>query len=1109
MLSWESSQWSTSGSGMYVLKRSGRKEPVHFDKITSRIKKLCYNLDRIYVDPVEVSQKVCQGVYKGVTTSELDELAAETAAHMSARHPDYGLLAARIAVSNLHKNTKKCFTEVMHDLYTYTHPKTKQPAPLLAETVYQFIMKHKDRLDSAIVYDRDFTYDYFGFTTLARAYLLRIDGKIAERPQHMLLRVACGIHFDDIEACIETYELLSNGWFTHATPTMFNAGTPKPQNSSCFLLAMADDSIEGIFTTLKQCALISKYAGGIGLSVHNIRATGSYIRGTNGTSNGLIPMLRVFNNAARYVDQCFPPNTDIHVLNGEKKPISKLIVGDQVLTHTGKLSKITKILSYELSGYHLYEVGTTLGSILVTAQHPFLCLRNQGRSKDGESLQGRLKAKLQELTWEDACDLKAGDDWLALPKAAVTPKDLVKGVDVGAHVLFEVTLCMESPAEYAGRLYDLEVEDEDHSYVTDVGAVHNGGGKRKGSFAIYLEPWHADISAFLQLKKNTGSEEHRARDLFQAMWIPDLFMRRVDENKSWSLMCPDECPGLYDVWGPEFDKLYERYEKEGHARKVVPARQIWNEIMETQIETGGPYMLYKDSVNRSSSYQHIGTIRSLNLCCEIAEFTSPKEIAVCNLASIKLHKFIGSDGYDFKKLHEVTKVITRNLNKVIDVNHYPVPEAKYSNMRHRPIGIGVQGLADTFAILRLPYESVAAKQLNRDIFEAIYFAALTASNELAEKYGHYETFKGSPMSRGQFHFDMCNVKPSTRWDWDGLRTKIAKFGIRNAMLVAPMPTASTSQILSSNEAFEAFTSNLYVRRTLAGEFVCVNRYLLFDLIKRGLWTKTMKNELIAHNGSVQALAEVPQDLKDLYKTVWEIKLRTQIDYAADRGAFIDQSQSFNIHMRDANFQKLTAVHFYGWRSGLKTGSYYIRTEAAADAIKFTVDQQLLRSSKPTTVATVAIAASTVATSTAVANVTTDVKSDLKVPIVEIPTELVIASPSPSNAILMHSGQLSPVAVLSSPPHPPPPPPPPAVVMAGAIFDTKTQGFSPSTMFDKTGRTSPTNVSSSLASPASLLSTVASDHPHTIAASTSTSPPRPKRFFNPNPPEEGCTYSCGS
>lgn len=1963
MMSVENSQWSTSnGKGMYVIKRSGRKEPVHFDKITSRIKKLCYNLDREYVDPVEVSQKVCLGVYKGVTTSELDELAAETAAHLSSQHPDYGLLAARIAVSNLHKDTKKCFTEVMNDLYSYIHPKTKQPAPLLSDHVYQFIMKHKDRLDSAIVYDRDFTYDYFGFKTMAKSYLLRLDGKIAERPQHMLLRVACGIHSDDIEACIETYELLSHGWFTHATPTMFNSGTPKPQMSSCFLLTMSDDSIDGIFSTLKQCALISKYAGGIGLSVHNIRATGSYIRGTNGNSNGLIPMLRCFNSTARYVDQCFPPLTEIYTSSTETRPISKLVKGDQVLTHTGKLSTITKILSYELSQYHLYEVGTQLGSLKVTSQHPFLCLRNQGRSSDATSIQGRFSAKLQGLTWEDACDLKPGDDWLALPKSTVQASALDPGgVDVGTHVLFQVTSCMESPAEYAGRLYDLEVED-DHSYVTKVGAVHNGGGKRKGSFAIYLEPWHADISAFLQLKKNTGSEEHRARDLFQAMWIPDLFMRRVEENKSWSLFCPNEAPNLFDVWGPEFDALYERYENEGRARKVVPARQIWNEIMEAQIETGGPYMLYKDRVNSCSNYQHIGTIRSSNLCVspdtkiltdlgqlaigalagkkvnvwngdkwspvvvkqtgrdqklvrvefsdnteicctpehkfiidgfsradsnrplnkydriaaknlkldmrlvrwnlpnpvkgdenenigdpythgffcadgtyrnktttecgqplialhgekkkllpylavrstsgketaaevlnvllpldlapkfavpinaeltnkllwfaglcdgdgtvvksgkaeciqiasvnlqflrdirlmlqtlgvgahiglmhearqcempdhkggtkmydcqkcyrmvisasrthqllklglktyrlkfsgiepndtnsryikiksvtplsqksdtfcfteeknhagvfnghllgncsEIVEFTSPGEIAVCNLASIKLHKYINADGYDFKKLHEVTKVITRNLNKVIDVNHYPVPEAKKSNMRHRPIGIGVQGLADTLALLRMPFESPAAKQLNRDIFEAIYFAALTASNELAEKLGPYESYPGSPMSKGQFHFDMCQVKPSSRWDWEGLRAKIAKFGTRNAMLIAPMPTASTSQILSSNEClagdtpvtldsglaipierfpskdmsvigwnssiqkgeisrqsnlldqgtkscveltlqdgrklcctpshkflttdhkwveakdlvlgeskvvvsvngaldiisddeknyelktetmvfstktpaerekllafarilgymltdgtiyetdkgiitisiclgskldahamsrdiellegkppkmndtgrvyrlrlhhllskamaslkgvptgkritqpaelprflidptcpkavireylagafggdgifqnidtggvirgpsfsqsiiskhaetlriklmqmgellkrvgvpsytvtgpwrsyhspeskikphpdslyfrlilpatsdfarnvgvrycmdklcrlcmattywtycenvmaqryrvldevesqrksgnyilskamkaahaivfskevalapgshvpmdtaykqftrsdrpssrmknakrkreesnkkreiengfvhglldhnlysdskikdnvraeqelraeqerknvhgvirakfrsdpirsesssvdrlnasqflteigcdgwknikylmdrdvcklptfhlkvidrkevgnhhvwdisvdknhsflaagvmvhncFEPFTSNIYVRRTLAGEFVCVNRYLLFDLIKRGLWTKKLKNELIARNGSVQEIAEIPQDLKDLYKTVWEIKIRALIDMAADRGAFVDQSQSFNVHMRDATFAKLTAMHFYGWKSGLKTGSYYIRTEAAADAIKFTVDQQMLRQ---------------------------------VVPPPKPPLTITNPTPSPPATPVGASDKDIKTAHVAT--------------TVAAVFDTKTQGISPSVVFD---------------------ATAAAVHPATTTITTTPTvhdkqpappPPsfRPKRLFDPNPPEDessgACTYSCGS
>lgn len=760
---------------MYVIKRDGRQEKVHFDKITSRIKKLCYSLNEQYVDPVIVAQKVCMGVYKGVTTAELDELAAETAAHLTSLHPDYGLLAARIAVSNLHKNTMKSFSEVAKKLYSYIEPKTGKTAPLLAEDVYQFIQDNADALNSAVVFDRDYIYDYFGFKTLERSYLLKIDGKIVERPQHMLMRVACGIHCGDLAATIETYDLMSCKWFTHASPTLFNSGTPRPQLSSCFLLTMKDDSIEGIYDTLKQCAMISKQAGGIGLAVHNIRGTGSYIRGTNGTSNGLVPMLRVFNNTARYVDQ--------------------------------------------------------------------------------------------------------------------------------------------------------------------------GGGKRKGAFAVYLEPWHVDIFGWLDLKKNHGVEEHRARDLFYGLWIPDLFMKRVEADAPWSLFCPHECPGLADTYGEKFEALYHEYERSGKATKIVKARALWNTILENQIETGTPYMLYKDACNSKSNQQNLGTIRCSNLCTEIVEYTSPEEAAVCNLASISLPMFVDEkDGvFDHKRLFEVTRVVTRNLNRIIDINDYPIKEAKTSNLRHRPIGIGVQGLADAFIMLRMPFDSPEAATLNKDIFETIYYAALTASKDIAKRDGHYSSYVGSPISKGQLQFDMWGVKPTSgRWDWDGLRAEIKAHGVRNSLLLAPMPTASTSQILGNNECFEPYTSNIYVRRTLAGEFVCVSRHLLSDLIKLGLWTPELKNKLIAHNGSVQAIPEIPAHIRELYKTVWEIKGRTLIDMAADRGAYIDQSQSLNVYMTDVNFAKLTSMHFHAWKKGLKTGMYYLRTRAAVDAIKFTVDQEMLK-----------------------------------------------------------------------------------------------------------------------------------------------------------------------
>lgn len=780
---------------MYVVKRDGRQQSVQFDKITARIVKLSYGLNPEFCDPVLVAQKVAAGVYKGVTTTELDELAAETAAALTSTHPDYAVLAARIAVSNLHKATQKSFVETIKIMRNHVNPRNNEPASLIAEDIYEIVMEHAERLDSEIRYDRDLDYDYFGFKTLERSYLLRVNGKVIERPQHMLMRVALGIHKADIDSALETYHLMSERWFTHASPTLFNAGTPRPQLSSCFLICMKNDSIEGIYDTLKECACISKSAGGIGLSIHCIRATGSYIRGTNGTSNGILPMLRVFNDTARYVDQ--------------------------------------------------------------------------------------------------------------------------------------------------------------------------GGGKRKGAFAIYIEPWHADIFDWLDLRKNHGKEEARARDLFYALWTNDLFMERVEANQDWSLFCPSEAPGLADVWGKEFEELYSRYEKEGRAKRVVRAQQLWFAILEAQIETGNPFMLYKDTCNRKSNQQNLGTIKCSNLCTEIVEYTAPDETAVCNLASIALPRFVRdkrdvqgweakklvgsldaeSRFFDFDKLAEVTKVITRNLNKIIDINFYPVEPARRSNLRHRPIGIGVQGLADTFCLLGMPFDSPEAAQLNREVFETIYFAALSASNELSKVDGCYETYEGSPVSKGVLQFDMWGVKPSSsRWDWDRLRQDIANHGVRNSLLLAPMPTASTSQILGNNECFEPYTSNIYVRRVLSGEFTVVNQHLLQDLTKLGLWDAEMKNELVAANGSVQDL-DIPENLKELYKTVWEIKQRHLVDMAADRGAYIDQSQSFNVHMSDPNFGKLTSLHFYTWRKGLKTGMYYLRTRAAADAIKFTVDQQALQNSR--------------------------------------------------------------------------------------------------------------------------------------------------------------------
>ena len=758
---------------MFVIKRDGTRESVKFDKITARIQKLSYGLEPAHVDPILVAKKVIDGVYDGVTTSELDNLAAETAASLTVRHPDYAQLASRIAVSNLHKNTIKSFSKTVEALHQYIDPKNGLRASLIADDVYEIVMENAHILDSSIIYDRDFGYDYFGFKTLERSYLLKMNNKVAERPQHMIMRVAVGIHKNDMDAVIRTYNLMSERWFTHATPTLFNAGTPKPQMSSCFLLQVKDDSIDGIYDTLKQCAKISQSAGGIGISIHNIRATGSYIKGTNGTSNGIIPMLKVYNETARYVDQ--------------------------------------------------------------------------------------------------------------------------------------------------------------------------GGGKRKGSIAVYLEPWHADIYEFLDIRKNHGKEEMRARDLFTALWIPDLFMKRVEQEGEWSLMCPNECPGLSDCHSEAFEKLYTQYEEQGRFRKQIKARDLWAAIIEAQIETGNPYMLFKDAANSKSNQQNLGTIKSSNLCTEIIEYTSADEVAVCNLASIALPRFVDekANAFDHNKLFEITYQATINLNKIIDRNYYPIPEARNSNLRHRPIGLGVQGLADAFILMRYPFESEEAKRLNSEIFETIYFAALTASKDLAKVDGHYETYPGSPISKGIFQHDMWKVTPSPRWEWDVLREEIQKYGVRNSLLLAPMPTASTSQILGNNECFEPYTSNIYTRRVLSGEFVVVNKHLLRDLVKLGIWNDNLKNKIIAANGSVQGIPEIPDNIKELYKTVWEIKQRTIIDMAADRGAYIDQSQSLNLFIQDANFAKMSSAHFYSWKKGLKTGMYYLRTKAAADAIKFTVDQSAL------------------------------------------------------------------------------------------------------------------------------------------------------------------------
>ncbi len=754
---------------MYVKTRSGEREPVKFDKITERIELLATNLNSQYIDSSVIAQKVIKGIYDGITTRELDNLAAETAAYLSTQHPDYAKLAGSIAVSNLHKETKGCFSENIKALYNHVNPITSEHSPAVSKELYDAVMKHAERLDNVVEDKRDFNYDYFGFKTLEHSYLLKLNGKVAERPGQMLMRVSLGIFLDDIDQAIETYDLMSQKLFTHASPTLFNSGTNKPQLSSCFLLTMKEDSIDGIYETLKQTALISQSAGGIGLSIHNIRATGSFIKGTNGTSNGIVPMLKVFNDTARYVDQ--------------------------------------------------------------------------------------------------------------------------------------------------------------------------GGGKRKGAFAIYLEPWHADIFDYLELKKNIGKDESRSRDLFYAIWTPDLFMKRVEQNEDWSLFCPHECPGLADCYGAEFEKLYTSYEKQGKARKTIKAQSLWFAILEAQVETGNPYILYKDSVNEKSNQKNLGTIRSSNLCTEIVEYTSPDEVAVCNLASVALNRFIEDGIYNHKRLYDVVYRMTVNLNKIIDANYYPVPEAERSNKRHRPIGIGVQGLSDAFFLMRYPFDSQEALELNRDIFETIYFASLSASKDLAKKDGVYETYHGSPISQGLFQFDLWGVVPkSGNWDWDELKKQVKEYGVRNSLLVAPMPTASTSQILGNTECFEPITSNIYVRRVLSGEFAVVNRYLAEDLISLNLWSENIINKIIGNNGSIQSIDEIPNDIKALYKTVWEIKQRAIIDMAAARAPFIDQSQSLNIHIEDPSFSKLTSMHFYGWKKGLKTGMYYLRSRSVVNAVQFTVKQ---------------------------------------------------------------------------------------------------------------------------------------------------------------------------
>jgi ribonucleoside-diphosphate reductase alpha subunit len=1106
-------------SEMHVTKRDGQVEIVSFDKILRRIKTIGQEAG-IKINYTQLAMKVIDQLYDNISTTKIDELTAEQCASMSSIHYDYGTLASHITVSNHHKNTDPNFLTVVRELFGY-HDKHGKHSPLVSQQLFDTVNDNYLKIMEKLDFNRDYVFDYFGFKTLEKTYLMRINGKVVERPQHMWMRVSLGIHGADVESALRTYDLMSQKYFTHATPTLFNAGTPRPQLSSCFLLKMENDSIDGIYNTLKDCALISKWAGGIGLHIHNIRATDSQIRGTNGTSNGIVPMLRVFNNTAKYVDQCLDPNTVVYTKRGPVR-IKHIVVGDDVIADDGQMYPIRKVLDYpEYRGdFHKIEIKHTQYPLLVTDMHPLWVVRNErfvqtrfnnilGELSKGLVAPEFIEAKLVRVNdfvgfpipkWERDCAhfteddcrmygiLVGGDceffksavcrmpmsketfafvdaylsklgiraictdrttyvsvvftrtnmfkftqemvrdengDKMVVPNMLHLPKNktiaLVRGIlETCANVadnrvklentsfnliesvrymllrlgvmttgyiknrcartnkkrmiilsipkkpivcdmflnmkpskrfkyfeyegyLFSIVKSNKKIEDYSGRVMDIEVDHEDHhNFFTHNGLVKNGGGKRNGSFAIYLEPWHADIEKFLEMRKNHGDEELKARDLFYALWIPDLFMNRVKNNEQWTLMCPDECPGLSDVYGEEFEALYAKYEAEGRGRCKVSARELWFKVLDAQMETGTPYLCYKDTANNKSNQKNVGIIKSSNLCSEIMEVSTSEETAVCNLASIGLPTFVekdscGNASFNYDKLREVAGVITENLNKVIDINFYPTEKTRVSNMRHRPIGIGVQGLADVFMLLDIPFHSDEAKEVNKLIFETIYYGALDKSADLADLHGPYETFAGSPASQGILQFDMWNVVPSSKWDWVNLKAKIMVCGLRNSLLLAPMPTASTSQILGFNECFEPFTSNIYSRRTMAGEFVLTNKYLMRELIDMGLWNTDLKNNIIANQGSVQHIANISDHLKQKYKTVWEIPMRHVIDMAADRGAFICQSQSLNLWQEDPNYNSLTSMHFYAWSKGLKTGIYYLRRRAKHRAQQFTIE----------------------------------------------------------------------------------------------------------------------------------------------------------------------------
>ena len=1130
---------------MHVIKRSGTTEIVSFDKILKRIRTIgqeTYDIPvpslqhSLKINYTSLAMKVIDQLYDNISTAKIDELSAEQCASMASIHPDYSTLAGRLIIANHSKNTSSMFVDTMSKLYM-NNDKHGKPSPLITDDMMLTARTYEDELNQLCNYNRDYLIDYFGFKTLERAYLMKVGKVIVERPQHMWLRVAMGIHGDDMDKIIETYELMSQKYFTHATPTLFNAGTPHPQLSSCYLIAMEDDSIEGIYNTLKDCALISKWAGGIGLHIHNVRASGSDIRGTNGSSNGIVPMLRVFNHTAKYVDQCVHPETIIYTTDGPKE-IQHCESGvTQIYNALGETEVIQDVLEHVYND-EMLEIKTThsIFPLRITPEHPVYALRNQVKGLNYNVIRNRLEKKHATFEWVEAKELDENDmivysipkyeqdvsnitdddcrtygiilgdgcincsndtagyvsthtenksDTLTyledyfqkrsiqtfitvdgnitrlrwnrqlelpfryndfynetkqkriLPKWLNLPVDKLKYILKGMletdgclsnnEVVFDSTslnliesariICLKmgiltsgsirdrvgekhmtsrgvienklisytlriprtpevcglmgleyndkqffkymkygnylltrvkdvKTTHYDGIVYDLQMKHE-HNYTIHNGLVHNGGGKRNGSFAMYMEPWHADIESFLDLRKNHGDEDLKARDLFYAIWMNDLFMERVKAGQDWTLMCPDECPGLSDVYGDAFNALYTHYEKEGKGRKTIKARDLWFQILDAQMETGTPYLLYKDAVNRKCNQKNLGTIKSSNLCCEITEYSDENETAVCNLASIALPAFIVTDDdgnvtFDYVKLHSVARTVTNNLNKVIDVNFYPTKKTERSNFRHRPVGIGVQGLADVFILLNLPFASDKAKEINVRIFQTIYHAALTESCEIAKVDGRYSTFDGSPASEGILQFDMWEVDPMEKvkmYNWDNLKEQIKTYGLRNSLLVAPMPTASTSQILGYNECIEPITSNIYSRRTIAGDFMVVNRYLIQDLIKLDIWNDKIKNNIVANNGSIQQIDIIPDDIKEKYKTVWEIPMRNLIDMAADRGAYVCQSQSLNLWLEDPTYNNLTSMHFYGWKKGLKTGIYYLRRRARHQAQQFTIEPE--------------------------------------------------------------------------------------------------------------------------------------------------------------------------